>query len=155
MKLKIKLYLKIKCGIMYKRILLPTDGSEYSLREVARAKHLLADDGEIIILSVAIKIRKTAFHRTKDVRKMNKEAMKEAEDNVNAMAECFDDSINLRTMVKVGFPSETINKVAEEEDCDLIIIASSGVSGIHKFVIGSVAENVLKECERDVLLIHN
>ncbi|MBQ2962773.1 universal stress protein [Methanobrevibacter sp.] len=140
---------------MYKRILLPTDGSEYSLREVARAKHLLADDGEIIILSVAIKIRKTAFHRTKDVRKMNKEAMKEAEDNVNAMAECFDDSINLRTMVKVGFPSETINKVAEEEDCDLIIIASSGVSGIHKFVIGSVAENVLKECERDVLLIHN
>ena len=71
------------------------------------------------------------------------------------MADCFDDSFNVRTMVKSGFPSEQINKVAEDEDCDLIIIASSGVSGIHKFVIGSVAENVLKECETDILLIHN
>ena len=140
---------------MYKRILLPTDGSEYALREVARAEHLLADGGEIIILSVAIKIRKTAFHRTKDVKKINKEAVKEAEDNVKAMAECFDDSINVRTMVKSGFPSDQINKVAEDEDCDLIIIASSGRSGLHKFVLGSVVENVLKECEKDILLIHN
>ena len=115
----------------------------------------MAEDGEILILSVAIKIRKTAFHRTKDVRKMNKEAVKEAEDNVKAMADCFDDSFKVKTMVKSGFPSEQINKVAEDEDCDLIIIASSGVSGIHKFVLGSVAENVLKECEKDVLLIHN
>ena len=102
---------------MYKRILLPTDGSEHSLREVERAKHVLAEDGEIIILSVAIKIRKTAFHRTKDVRKMNNEAVNEAEDNVKAMADCFDDSFNVRTMVKSGFPSEQINKVAEDEDC--------------------------------------
>ena len=34
---------------MYKKIILPTDGSEYADREVARAKHLLAEDGEIII----------------------------------------------------------------------------------------------------------
>lgn len=140
---------------MYNRILLPTDGSEYSLREVERAKHLLADGGEIIILSVAIKIRKTAFHRSKDVKKMNKEAVKEAEESVKAMADCFDDSFNVKTMVKSGFPSEQINKIAEDEDCDLIIIASSGRSGIHKFVLGSVVENVLKECEKDVLLIHN
>ena len=117
---------------MYKKILLPTDGSEHSLREVERAKHVLAEDGEI-----------------------NNEAVNEAEDNVKAMADCFDDSFNVRTMVKSGFPSEQINKVAEDEDCDLIIIASSGVSGIHKFVLGSVAESVLKECEKDVLLIHN
>lgn len=140
---------------MYNRILLPTDGSEYSLQEIARAKRLLAKDGEIIILGVAIKIRKTAFHRTKDVRRINKEAVKEAEDNVKAMAEYFDDTYNVRTIVKTGFPSEQINKVAENEDCDLIVIASSGKSGFHRFVIGSVAENVLKECERDVLLIHN
>ena len=140
---------------MYNRILLPTDGSEYSLREVKRAKKMLAEGGEIIILGVAIKIRKTAFHRTKDVVKMNKEAVKEANDNVKAMAERFDDSFNVRTMVKSGFPSDQINQVAEEEDCDLIIIASSGRSGFHKFVLGSVVENVLKECEKDILLIHN
>ena len=53
------------------------------------------------------------------------------------------------------FDVELISDYEKLYLCDLIIIASSGVSGIHKFVLGSVAENVLKECENDVLLIHN
>jgi nucleotide-binding universal stress UspA family protein len=147
--------LKIKCGIMYKKILLPTDGSEYSVREVERATKLLAEGGEIIVLGVVIEIRKTAFHRSKDVERTNKESVKEAEANVKAMKELFDEGIKVRTLVKKGFPSEKINEVAEKEDCDLIIIASSGKSGLHKFVLGSVAENVLKNAEKDVLLIHD
>lgn len=140
---------------MYKKILLPTDGSEYAVREVERANKLLAKGGEIIILGVVIEIRKTAFHRSKDVERTNKEAVKEAEVNVKLMKDLFDDNIKVRTMVKKGFPSEKINEVAEKEDCDLIIIASSGRSGLHRFVLGSVAENVLKNAEKDVLLIHN
>jgi nucleotide-binding universal stress UspA family protein len=147
--------LKIKCGIMYKKILLPTDGSEYSVHEVERATKLLAEGGEIIVLGVVIEIRKTAFHRSKDVERTNKESVKEAEANVKAMKELFDEGIKVRTLVKKGFPSEKINEVAEKEDCDLIIIASSGKSGLHKFVLGSVAENVLKNTEKDVLLIHD
>ncbi len=140
---------------MYKKILLPTDGSEYSVREVERATKLLAEGGEIIVLGVVIEIRKTAFHRSKDVERTNKESVKEAEANVKAMKELFDEGIKVRTLVKKGFPSEKINEVAEKEDCDLIIIASSGKSGLHKFVIGSVAEKVLKDAEKDVLLIHD
>lgn len=140
---------------MYKKILLPTDGSEYSVHEVERATKLLAEGGEIIILGVVIEIRKTAFQRSKDIERTNKAAIKEAEDNVKAMKELFDEDIEVRTLVKKGFPSEKINEVAEKEDCDLIIIASSGKSGLHKFVIGSVAEEVLKNAEKDVLLIHD
>ncbi|WP_295619100.1 universal stress protein [uncultured Methanobrevibacter sp.] len=139
---------------MYNRILLPTDGSEYSLREVKRAKKLLAEGGEIIILGVAIKIRKTAFHRAKHVAKVNKDVVKEANENVEDMAKHFDDSYNVRTVVKSGFPSEQINKLAKGEDCDLIIIASSARSGLKHVGLGSVVENVLKECEKDILLIH-
>ena len=58
-------------------------------------------------------------------------------------------------MVKVGFPAETIKQVTEEEGVDLIVISSSGKSGIHKLVLGSVAEKVLKDSEIDVLLVHN
>ena len=42
-----------------------------------------------------------------------------------------------------------------EEDVDLIVLAASGKSGIHKFILGSVAEKVLKTSEIDVLLLHN
>ena len=38
---------------MYKKILLPTDGSTYATQEVKRVTNLIDDDGEIIILSVA------------------------------------------------------------------------------------------------------
>ena len=44
---------------------------------------------------------------------------------------------------------------AVKEGVDLIVISASGKSGLHKFVIGSVAEKVLKDSEIDVLLIHN
>lgn len=140
---------------MYKKIILPTDGSEYSTREILRATKLLAEDGEVIILSVATELRKTAFHRTKDIEKLNQESIEEAEEYVQAMKEGFDDSVNVRTEVRVGFPSDEIIKLAEEEGADLIIIASSGKSGLHRFIIGSVAENVLKNSEIDVLLVHD
>ena len=140
---------------MYKKIILPTDGSEYSAREILRASKLLADDGEVIVLSVATEIRKTAFQRSKDIDKLNMESIEEAEQYVKEMKDAFDDSINVRTKVVVGFPAESINQVAEEEGADLIIIASSGKSGLHRFVIGSVAEKVLKDSEIDVLLVHD
>ncbi|MBR5503529.1 MAG: universal stress protein [Methanobrevibacter sp.] len=140
---------------MYKKIILPTDGSEYSSREILRASKLLADDGEVIVLSVATELRKTAFQRSKDIDKVNMESIEEAEQYVKEMKDAFDDSINVRTKVVVGFPAESINQVAKEEGADLIIIASSGKSGLHRFVIGSVAEKVLKDSEIDVLLVHD
>lgn len=141
---------------MFDKILLPTDGSEFSEHEVERAIKILSDDGEIIILSVAAKLEATTpFQRKKDVDKMNKGFLEEAHSNVNRMARRFDKRVKVKRMVVTGIPSDTIVDVAEKEDVDLIIIASSGKSGLHRFFIGSVAEKVLKSTERDVLLIHN
>ena len=140
---------------MYKKIILPTDGSGYAEDEVERATKLLADDGEIIILSVAGKLTSSAFQPRSNIKKVNKKLYKEAEESVNNMKKRFDDDINVKTKVVVGFPAECINEVAEQENADLIIISSSGKSGLHKFIIGSVAEKVLKTSEIDVLLVHS
>ena len=140
---------------MYKKILLPTDGSGYSDEEVERATKLIADDGEIIILSVAGKLTSSAFQSRSNVRKINKGLLKEAQENVKFMKKLFDDDVNVRTMVKVGFAAETIIEVSEDEEVDLIIISSSGKSGLHRFILGSVTEKVLKNAEIDVLLSHN
>ena len=140
---------------MIKKILLPTDGSGYAEQEVERVTDLIAEDGEIIILSVAGKLTSSAFQSRKKVRKVNQVLKKEAETAVANMAKLFDPSLNVRTMVVTGFPAETINQVAQEEGVDLIVISSSGKSGLHRFIIGSVAEKVLKNAEVDVLLVHN
>lgn len=140
---------------MYKKILLPTDGSTYANSEVDRATKLLADDGEVIVLSVAGKITSSAFQSRTRVRNINKRLLKEAENNVKVMVEKFPDDINVKGMVEVGFPAEKIVEVAERENIDLVIISSSGKSGLHKFIIGSVAEKVLKTIEIDTMLIHS
>lgn len=44
---------------MYKKILVPTDGSEAAEKEVEKVGDLLAEDGEIIILSVASELTHT------------------------------------------------------------------------------------------------
>lgn len=140
---------------MYKKILIPTDGSGYADEEIDRATKLIDEDGEIIILSVAPKLSTSAFQRRKDIKKLNKTFFEEAEDAVKKMESKFPENYNVKPMVRCGFPAETITNTAEEEDVDLIVISSSGKSGIHKFVIGSVAEKVLKLSEHDVLLVHN
>lgn len=140
---------------MYKKILLPTDGSTYADQVVERVEKLIADDGEVIVLSVAGRLTSSAFQSRRKVKKVNEKLKKDAQKFVDNMAARFDDSLNVRKMVKAGFPAETIKQVTEEEDVDLIVISSSGKSGIHKFVLGSVAEKVLKDSEIDVLLVHN
>lgn len=141
---------------MFDKILLPTDGSEFSEYEVERAIKALSDDGEIIILSVASKLEATTpFQRKKNVESLNEEFLKEAYDNVDRMAKRFDEHVNVRKLVITGIPADTIVKVADDEDVDLIIISASGKSGLHKFFIGSVAEKVLRKTEKDVLLVHN
>ena len=140
---------------MYKKILLPTDGSGYAEQEVDRVSKLIADDGEIIILSVAGRITSGAFQGRSKVKKVNQRLLKEAEEAVQKMEAKFDSSLNVTPMVRTGFPAETINQVAEEEGVELIVISSSGKSGLHRFIIGSVAEKVLKTSDIDVLLVHN
>ncbi|MBO6123690.1 MAG: universal stress protein [Methanobrevibacter sp.] len=140
---------------MYKKIILPTDGSTYADQAVERVTNLIADDGEIIVLSVAGKLTSSAFQSRKNVRKVNEGMKMEAERAVNKMAAKFDDNLNVKKVVKVGFPAEKINEVAEKVGADLIVISASGKSGIHKFIIGSVAEKVLKTSDIDVLLVHN
>lgn len=140
---------------MYKKILLPTDGSGYAEQEVDRVTNLIADDGEIIILSVAGKLTSSAFHSRKKVKKLNQVLKKEADAAVAKMEKLFDPSLNVTTMVRTGFAAEVINDVANEENVELIVISSSGKSGLHKFILGSVAEKVLKNADVDVLLVHN
>lgn len=140
---------------MYKKILLPTDGSGYAEQEIDRVTKLIADDGEIIILSVAGKLTSSAFQSRSHVKKVNEGMVNEAKLCVRNMKSKFPEGYNVKTIVKTGFPAETINEVAEKEGVELIVISASGKSGLHRFIIGSVAEKVLKTAEIDVLLVHN
>jgi nucleotide-binding universal stress UspA family protein len=60
--------------------------------------------------------------------------------------------VEVETNVRKGIPFEEILKEGKEKGIDLIVIASLGRSGIAKYLIGSVARNVLKGSKCPVLL---
>jgi nucleotide-binding universal stress UspA family protein len=49
--------------------------------------------------------------------------------------------------------SMAINKYAEATKADLVVVGTHGRSGIENWLLGSVAENVLRHAETDVLAV--
>ena len=52
-----------------------------------------------------------------------------------------------------GNPANKIIDFAEKNDIDLIVMGTQGKTGIHRFLIGSVSENVVRHSERSVLVV--
>lgn len=62
-------------------------------------------------------------------------------------------AIDAKTTWKTGRVGETIAKFAESEKFDLVIMGSHGHGALLKLVMGSVANQVLAQCEVPVLLV--
>ena len=59
----------------------------------------------------------------------------------------------VRTVVRVGHPGEEIVDYADETGADLIIVPSHGHHGMKRFVLGSVAEKVVRHAKCPVLVL--
>lgn len=56
-------------------------------------------------------------------------------------------------IVRVGYPTEEILNVADEEGCDLIILGTHGKGFLKRTFLGSVSNAVLHRTQKPVLLI--
>lgn len=59
----------------------------------------------------------------------------------------------LRGEVRVGEPREAIAAEAEQWQPDLIVVGTHGRSGFERFVVGSVASDVLRRSKKNVLVV--
>lgn len=147
---------------MYKKILLPTDGSKYAEKAGEHAIWI-ADKiiSEIIVLNV-IDISYLESIRQDDLLKeLEKSMEKEGNDAVRKFAEnlearqCdgFCKNVMLTTEIKEGKPAEMILKVIKDMDIDLVVIGASGKGSFNKFIFGSVTEKVVRSAKCSVLVV--
>ncbi len=61
--------------------------------------------------------------------------------------------LTVRPYVLVGSPAEEIIRFAEEQQADLIVMASRGRSGFSRWDMGNVAEKVIRATNTPVLLV--
>lgn len=60
--------------------------------------------------------------------------------------------IEVRSRVVEGHPAEVILRLAEEEQFNLLVLGGIGVTGLGRFLLGSVAERVVRSSEVPVLV---
>jgi nucleotide-binding universal stress UspA family protein len=74
-------------------------------------------------------------------------------DLAELLSEGQDAQVEIMRRVLLGSPSRTILEVAEAEHVDLIVMATHGRSGFNHFMMGSVAERVVRLAPCPVLTI--
>jgi nucleotide-binding universal stress UspA family protein len=141
-----------------KKILIPVDFSSTSLLAFEHGANLAKlYNAEVILLHV---IEKNLFAHDiflPEMKMINYDNLaKIAENKLNEIAESFDSlSFNSIVMVKGSRVSKTIVNIAKENNADLIVMGTHGVSGIEEFFIGSNAERVVIDADCPVLTIQD
>lgn len=146
---------------MYKKILLPTDGSKSALKAAENAMWTAAQSGAEIIALHVIDMSLFAGLPTegsiKGVKEMLiNEGKKAFEEIVDMSIKCREKQgkdIKIAFVTREGHPADTILKVVEDQGVDLVIMGTSGKHGMNRFLLGSVAENVVRSSKSPVLVV--
>ena len=141
--------------MMYKRILVPTDGSEFAKKAQNHALFLAKVSGaEIVALSVTENNFVNELPLDDEVYQFNQILKEQSEENLKEFDELNEDNIKITHVIREGSPAKVILEVAKDEEIDLIVMGSSGKSGFDRFIMGSVADKVVNSAKCAVLVIH-
>ena len=141
--------------MMYKKILVPTDGSEFAKKAQKHALFLASVSGaEIIAVSVTENNFVNGLPLDDEVYQLNQILKQRSEENLKEFDELNKDDLKITHVIREGSPAKVILEVAGEESVDLIVMGSSGKSGFDRFIMGSVADKVVNSAKCAVLVIH-
>jgi nucleotide-binding universal stress UspA family protein len=150
---------------MYKRILVPLDGSQLAECSLNHVKNLAKDGsiGEVILLHAVtielplqeINLDDTSFAKTFDFIAFRNERLEQSKKYLEtAQLQLIPAGIavTLESIVS-GRPAHTIIDYAQQKGMDLIVLTTHGRTGLKKMLLGSVAFKILHESSVPVLLI--
>ena len=141
---------------MYNRMLVPLDGSELAEVVFNYAKELAGRlDLDVIFLHVyrpeegeLIPMHRAYVERAAEIiRRQSEEVQQKTGGPPRAKA------VEVRGELAVGHPAEEILRYADENDIDIILMATHGRSGIRRWAMGSVADKVLRASKVPVWLV--
>lgn len=141
---------------MYKRILVPTDGSPLSMQAAETAVAFARGVGaELVAMSVAQPFPIMAAEAVAITAVSTEELMSQAADNVAKVAALAAAAgVPCQGVSSLAFfPHEDIIKTARDQQCDLIIMASHGRHGLSRLIAGSVTQKVLHDSSIPVLVL--
>lgn len=140
---------------MYDTVLIPTDGSDHSVR-AAEHGHSLAQlfDATVHVINV-VDIQGAAgmFDAGGIDQSINDQLIAEGETAIEAVEAVVGERDSVTTTVVKGEPSETILEYADDHDVDVITMGTHGRTGLNRYIAGSVTERVVRLADVPVLTV--
>ena len=146
----------MNCSI-FEKIMVATDGSETAKKAVDTAVGI-AKECEKKLYAVHV-ISMEFLYETLPTDEELEEAFQEKLMTEGKQATAYVENVGKAANVEVesvilqGIPAEEIIGFAEKNDIDLIVIGTHGLTGIKRFLLGSVAEKVVRHATNSVLVV--
>lgn len=145
---------------MFKKIVVPVDGSENSMRAVDYALELGKKfEGELMVVNVVTPHDRAAEIRN-EVEAVRISSDKKAERAKKALQLAEERVEKLGGYAKVKYtplagsdPADTIIEAAEEQGADTIVIGNRGLGTLSALILGSVSEKLIQSSRVPVLVV--
>jgi nucleotide-binding universal stress UspA family protein len=150
---------------MYARVILADDGSAQARSAIPRTAALAAACGSEVLV---VRVSRSAGVRPQDLdedewrRYVSPEgradsvvAPLEAEPHLSEVVAALQTRgvQHVGSLVLHGDPADALVEAADELDADLLVISSRGESGLRRAVLGSVAEQLIREARKTAILL--
>jgi len=144
---------------MLKKILIATDGSETSMRAAEMAVSIGKKTGAAVTAVYVVDVHRLAqlpgYAAMPGIKDNLMELMftegGEAEAEIEDMAR--DAGVAYERVVAEGDPGEEVLTLCRDPGFDLIVLGTIGKSGLKRFLLGSVAEKVVRHSHVPVLVV--
>ena len=143
---------------MYKRMLIPLDGSQLAETVFSYAKELAGR------LNIGVTLLYVCSPALNEFVPMHQAYVKQAAENIRRQIQEVQGKTGIqpagkpaevRSEVVVGSPPEEILRYAEKNKVDLILMATHGRSGLRRWGMGNVADKVLRATKIPTLLVRS
>lgn len=144
----------------YTRVVVGTDGSESSYRAVEKAGQLAAGESATLVIACAYvpadprSVSQAADQLGDDAYQIRGD--NPAEDIVRGAREraLAAGATQLETRTVRGAPVESLIKLADEVDADLLVVGNKGLNSLTGRLLGSVPADAARRATCDVLIVH-
>ena len=140
---------------MYDTILVPTDGSDHSLRAAEHGQYLAGIfDATLHVISAVDVESVTGMIDTGVLNRQFVDRLEEAgERAIEETRPVLDERGRVKTARIEGEPSEAILEYADDCGADLIAMGTHGRTGLNRYIAGSVTERVVRLADAPVLTV--
>ncbi len=131
------------------------DGSRLAEQALDKAYNIFRNNVRYTLIRVVEPVAPGQSYTSETIARYEREAREAAEDYLAEASETLiAQGATVSADVRVTQPASGITRTAGEFGADMIAMTTHGRSGMGRFLMGSVAERVLHDADRPVMIIH-